>query len=295
MKKIRTTLCFMLFLILTRPLSAQDIPAPFAPLSARGRLIQNVGNTLIELEFERPSVRGREIFGGLVPWDKVWRTGAGPCTKISFSDAISFGGHEVPAGSYSLFTIPNPKEWTVILNSDTSLYGSYDYDPDKDVARLQVLPVYTQRHYEALTFELDILPNDARLYISWANTQVSFEIGTYTDERIEAFIEGQLLTHKESNADLYPWGAEYLYLKRKDLIDALDLAETGIEKDDSNEWARSLKILIYEALGQYAEALTAIEEYREFVNRYYASNKEDQTSTYRFLDAEESRIRALMD
>ena len=108
---------------------AQDSAYPYPSLSPKGKISQIVGNTTIEIEYERPSVRKREIFGDLVPWGKLWRTGAGSCTKISFDKDVVVSGQNIEAGKYSIFTIPNPKEWIVILNRDTKLYGTYLHIP----------------------------------------------------------------------------------------------------------------------------------------------------------------------
>ena len=99
-----------------------------------------VGNTTLQIEYERPSARKRKVFGELVPWDQVWRTGAGNCTKIKTNQPIKIGGQQIEKGVYSLFTIPNPHEWVIILNKDTSLYGSYNYNSENDVARFVVIP-----------------------------------------------------------------------------------------------------------------------------------------------------------
>ncbi|RMG64300.1 MAG: DUF2911 domain-containing protein [Bacteroidetes bacterium] len=116
-----------LFPICLAPLGQQAQP-DFPSLSPSAYLSQQAGDTRIEIWYDRPAARGREIFGGLVPWGEVWRTGAGPCTKIRFDQAVKVGGQAVPAGTFALATIPYPDRWMVILHRDTSLYGAYGYD-----------------------------------------------------------------------------------------------------------------------------------------------------------------------
>lgn len=190
------------FLVLTSMLTcfsllAQNEEYPYPSLSPKGKIVQVVGNTTIEIEYERPSARKRRVFGNLVPWNKPWRTGAGHCTKIRFSKGVVVGGQSVEAGSYSLFTIPNPDQWVIMLNRDTTLYGSYDYDPEKDVARFVALPSKSNRFYETLNFDIEILPNDAKLFLSWTNIQLSFDVETTTDNEMQAFIQTELLTKKK--------------------------------------------------------------------------------------------------
>ncbi len=144
--------------------SAQNEVALFPAASPKGSLSQMVGNTKIEIEYERPLARKRKIFGDLLPWNQLWRTGAGPYTKIKIDKSVIIEGQKVPSGHYSLFTIPNPEAWIVIINSDTTLYGSYGYNQSKDVARFVVTPRLTERFYEALTVDIDLMQSNARLY-----------------------------------------------------------------------------------------------------------------------------------
>lgn len=232
----------------------------FPPLSGKGTISQIVGDTKIEVEYERPSARNRTIFGGLVPWNEVWRTGAGYCTKISFDQPVRVGNQAVPAGKYALFTIPNIDEWVVILNSDTTLYGSYDYDHTKDVARFVVKSSQSDRYFETLTIDIDLVPNNAVVYISWLNTQIQFIVQTDVDVRMMKYIKNDLLTGKEDDADQYGMGADYLLYQNTNYEDALTLANKMIEKEGNEGWARMIRLAIYERLHLYPAALNEIEE-----------------------------------
>ncbi len=213
---------------------------------------------LSSIEYERPSARKERFFGNLVPWDKVWRTGAGHCTKISFDKNVSVGGQSIVAGKYSLFTIPNEKEWIVIINRDTTLYGSYNYDSQKDVARFVSIPDKTNRFYETLNFDIEIIPNNAKIFISWAHTQLSFDIETTTDNDLNDFITNELFTRNNKESNIYAGASEYLFYKGDSLENALKLADIAIEIDTNNGWARSLKVRIYERLKLYDNVIDEV-------------------------------------
>src|SRR5262245_32131965 len=116
---------------------AQDPKVQFPAASPSASFTESIGLTGVTVEYARPGIKGRKIFGGLVPYGEVWRTGANSTTKISFTTDVNFGGTAVAPGSYGLFTIPGEKEWTVILNSGLA-WGAYSYDPKSDVARVKV-------------------------------------------------------------------------------------------------------------------------------------------------------------
>jgi len=246
---------FFLCLFFAFTAYAQNEVHSFPALSAFGKLSQQVGNTQIEIEYERPSARGRVIYGGLVPWGEVWRTGASYCTKISFSRPVTIGGQDVPAGKYSLFTIPSPKDCILILNTDTTLYGSYDYDANLDVARFSVKRHKPDRFYESLTIDLDVIPNNAKMYISWTDYQIHFPIETSTDPETMAFIKTQLLSGKSADSDLYANASDYFLFHNKNLYQGVELAQKAIELNSENGFARRVKVELYEKLLRFDLAL----------------------------------------
>ena len=261
-KNLKVAVALILFIIETSLIFGQT---EYPPLSGKGRIIQEVGNTQVEIEYERPSARDRTIFGALVPYNSVWRTGAGYCTKISFNKPVIIGGQPVNAGTYAVFTIPNPNEWVLILNSDTALYGSSNYDSKNDVARFVVKPHKTQRYYETLTFDIDLIPNNARVYISWENTEISFDLLTNTDELLMNYINEFLLTKKETAGNRYANAAEQLYFLNFRLNTALKLCEIALEKHkDEDHYTKGyvyrVKMEIYEKLHLYQEAIEVINQ-----------------------------------
>ena len=258
-KMTRTTVTILLTALMLY-VKAQDAEYPFPSLSPKGTISQMVGNTMIGIEYERPSVRKRQIFGGLVPWNEIWRTGAAHCTKISFDKSVEVGGQRIEAGIYALFTIPGEKEWVIILNTDTSLSGISNYDAGRDVARFVEIPDESSRFYETLNFDIEILPNDAMIFLSWANVQISFSVETNSDREIQNLIDTELFTRKSSEAVMYAGAAEYYFYKGINLLEALDLADYAISLDSSGWWS-NLKIQIFEKLKMYEEALKEIDEY----------------------------------
>ncbi len=152
------------------------------PISFRSTVAQEVGKTSVSIEYSRPNAKGREIFGALVPFGEVWRTGANQCTSIAFDTPLTIGGTELPAGHYSLFTIPEADSWTIVINSVPDQFGAFSYDESKDVLRFSATPRQFSAPIE--TFEIvftDVADNKANIELRWSNTAVSFPISV-TDE-----------------------------------------------------------------------------------------------------------------
>ena len=124
---------------------------PSPPAVAEGK----IGETNVMIDYSQPAVKGRAIWGDLVPYGSVWRTGANEATTIEFSQAAKVNGKEIPAGKYSLFTIPGEKEWTFIFNSVDKQWGAYEYDESKDVLRVTATPEETETASERMTFAVN--------------------------------------------------------------------------------------------------------------------------------------------
>jgi hypothetical protein len=150
------------------------IPSTMAQLSKRVSLPDTVRSKYIEIAYSRPSQNKRQIFGGLVPFGKVWRTGANEATVITFKKACQFNGEEISEGSYTLFTIPEKESWTVILNSQLKQWGAFAYEihKAKNVLTTSVPTRKTDGEIEKFTFSLP----DANIQIAWDDTYVSIPI-----------------------------------------------------------------------------------------------------------------------
>ncbi len=145
--------------------------------SQRASVEQRVGLTDIKITYHRPLVKGREIYGKLVPYGEVWRTGANNATVISFTDNVKISGQTLPAGTYSLHTIPTANEWTIIFNKVADQWGSYEYDAKQDALRVSAKPVQMTTPKEVLTFDFaDVKDTSATVEMAWGNLRVPFTV-----------------------------------------------------------------------------------------------------------------------
>lgn len=133
-----------------------------------------IGAATVTVNYGSPSVRGRSIFGDLIPYGNVWRTGANEATTITFSEDVAVEGKPLAAGTYALFTIPGEKAWTVIFNKEAEQWGAYDYDESMDALRVEVTPVALKETVEALEFKV----SDEAVTLHWADTAVPFKVST---------------------------------------------------------------------------------------------------------------------
>ena len=158
--------------------------------SPKQKVEQQFSMTKISVEYGRPGVKGRKVFGELVPFGKVWRAGANSATKVTFEQNVEFGGKEVKAGSYALFVIPMEKEWKVMLNKDANQWGAYTYDEKLNVAEFTVLVQKMADKQE--WFEIAVNPVDihsAEMLIKWDMTKVAIPIKEWKPEMVAKIIE----------------------------------------------------------------------------------------------------------
>ncbi|MCE7994923.1 MAG: DUF2911 domain-containing protein [Roseivirga sp.] len=145
--------------------------------SPASQAMTNIGQTHVHIEYHAPSVRGRQIFGGLVAYNEVWVTGAHSATSINFPNDVSLNGNKVPKGKYALFTIPGESEWTVIINENYEQHLADDYDEKLDVARLKVRPEKLAETQEQLLYKVEeTATGKGIISISWADVKISFEV-----------------------------------------------------------------------------------------------------------------------
>jgi tetratricopeptide (TPR) repeat protein len=165
-----------------------------------------------------------------VPYGEVWRTGANSSTRIKFGEEVKFGGQVVPAGTYALFTIPDPKEWTIILNKDTSQWGAYDYRPELDLLRVKAKPRISNTAMESFSIGLENLePAAAELTLRWDKMRVSVPIVADADARIMAQIQEAMKTDKKP----YFAAAQYYYSTDKDINQAIAWLDESIKQQPS--------------------------------------------------------------
>ena len=167
-------LCSLLFFCIITDSHAQEAvkprPSPLAIAAIRYK------DAYIKITYSQPLKRGREVFGKVVPFDQVWRTGANEATEITTTKNIQINGTLLKAGTYSLFTIPQKDKWTVIINSEQGLWGSYNYNQKLDVMRFDVPITITDTIYESFTIQLDHRNDVADLLLYWDRTKVTIPI-----------------------------------------------------------------------------------------------------------------------
>lgn len=259
---LRTSLLLATGLGFAASLAAQSAPAvKFPQASPPASLKQQVGVTDIEITYSRPSMKGRQIFGGLVPYGEIWRTGANSAPKITFNHAVRFAGTEVPAGTYELFTIPGQSEWTIIIHQDKSQWGTYSYDAANDVARVTVTPHTTPRPTEtfAITFN-DLTNNSASLNFYWENVRVSVPLTVDTVGTVVPQIEAALAAQTAPNAMLLFSSAMFYLENGLDLNKALEWMNAAITARPGQMWMIYRKGLILAKMGDKAGAKAAAEE-----------------------------------
>jgi hypothetical protein len=226
-------------------------------------LKQQVGFTDLEIKYSRPSARGRVVFGELVPFNEIWRTGAHDATTIAFSDSVKVNGINIPADSFSLFSIPEKTEWTIILNKVAEMHGTSDYSADQDQVRFKVKTEKTTRFYETFAIELNDFTSDgAFIYLLWENTQVKFPIQTYADQKVMAEITERINVKKEEKAGLYYQSSLYYFNNQKDINQAYEWIKVANGKAQEASYLQ-LQAKIEAALGQKETALATLSKSTE--------------------------------
>jgi hypothetical protein len=231
----------------------QQIQMPQASPSAK--IIQKVGLTDVTVDYSRPSTKGRKIFGELVPYCEVWRTGANAATVFSFSTDVTIGGQSVPAGSYALYSIPGKNDWTIILSKNTKLWGAIGYNPAEDQLRFSVEPSKTSKKYE--TFEIafnNFTDNSAVVSMKWEYARVDFKIETDVDPIVMADIQKLVIDTQTTDPGLLFQAASYYFSNSKDLNQAYQWVKTSTDKDPKY-WTVHLRARIEVALGMKTDAL----------------------------------------
>ncbi len=172
-RRTMTVLCTVLFVCAVQAHAQNDKAAMPSPPATATTTFDNV---TVTVKYHQPAKKGREIFGKLVPYGEVWRTGANNPTKISFSADVVIGGKALKAGDYALFTIPNKDKWIVIINSDFNQWGAYSYKQEKDLLRTEVTPTTTKESAERFTIGFEKADKGTMLTMAWDMTKVSVAI-----------------------------------------------------------------------------------------------------------------------
>jgi Protein of unknown function (DUF2911) len=257
---LRSSVVAVAALLLTPAVQAQEQPAiTFPAPSPAATVKQRVGVTDIEIIYSRPGAKGRQIFGGLVPLGELWRTGANAATKISFSTDVKLGGQAVPAGTYALFTIPDAKEWTIILSKDAEQSGASEYDQAQDLLRVKVPVVALPAPLESFTIGVDeITASSAQLTLAWEKTAVrvpiTIDVVGQLAPKIKAAMAGE-------GKKPYYQAAMFYYENDIDLAQATQWMEAAIkEQPEPPVWMVYRHGLILKKAGDKAGALAAAQK-----------------------------------
>jgi hypothetical protein len=279
MKKI----FMLLVIILTASLSySQRLQTP--TLSPYSKISQQVGLTEIGLEYSRPSAKGRDVFGALVPYDKIWRTGANASTKIILAEAAKIGGNSIEAGTYALYTIPGKEKWTIIIHANTkmrSLAGDV-YKQENDVFRFEVEPQKVDNYIETFTLQFGTLgTNSLNLQLLWEHTLVNIPFTVEVDEKIAAQMAEFLKTPEAIPHRTYFEAAQYYLHNNRNLNEALSWINTALEKSPENSRYGLLKAKIQAKSGDAAAAMETINHAHGWAVKANNANYTEQTDLFR--------------
>ncbi len=254
----QTYLCLIALLMtgLTLKTNAQAPRIPEA--SSTQTIIQDFGLGKITITYSRPNVKGRLIFGGINPWGQVWRTGANSATVINFTENVIVEGNSVPAGSYSLFTIPDKDEWTVILNKKVKQWGAYSYKQEEDFLRFKVKPENLDEKRETFTIQFtNETTSSSELRLVWDHTGIAIHLKTDDDAQITANID-QLM--KGDRKPYYFNAIQYYYENNKDMKVALGWALEAEKDDPKAPWFRLWEARVHLKMGDKTAAIAAAKE-----------------------------------
>ncbi len=197
--------------------------------SSTTKIEQAVGIKTMQLSYQRPNVNNRVVFGELVPYDQVWRTGANNIPAITFEETVTIAGKAVPAGTYGIFTIPTKGDWTIILSKNVNQWGSYQYKPEEDFLRFTAKAAKTANKVETFTMAFEnVTPKGTDLSLAWENVKVTFHIAVDQSKEIIAAIEEGMKGDKKP----YLQAAQYYFNNNLDLNKAIEWA-TEADKDNS--------------------------------------------------------------
>ncbi len=256
-----------MFCLAFQPVFGQiTTPAP----SPSCKIEQKIGLGSISIEYSRPSKKNRIVFGDLVQYDKMWRTGANAATKLSFSDDVTVEGVNVPKGTYALFTIPGEIEWRIILYADANVSGVPDnYDPKKEVVNVGVVSDLIPYTVESFLIDINDLRNEsATINLIWETTMVPIKIGFSSDAKVISSID-KVLAGPTSND--YFQAARYYYDTNRDMYMALGWIQKANQMD-AQFWKLRVESLILAKLGRKTDAIAVAERSKAMA---IAANNDD--------------------
>jgi uncharacterized protein YdeI (BOF family) len=239
----------LLLALISTGVVAQGIKTP-AP-SPTQTIKQDFALSSIEITYSRPAAKGRKIFGDLVPFGKIWRTGANAATKVTFGEDVKVGGMPVKAGSYAIYSVPTAGEWEIIINKGANNSGLTGYKTEDDVARFKVQSMQLPMMIENFTIMLgNLTASSADIQILWENTAVQIPVVADIDSKIMA----QINTAMTVDSRPYYQAASYYFDNGKDINKALEWANKAVEAQPTAYWVMHLKAKVQAKAGDKAGA-----------------------------------------
>ena len=252
--------------------SSLKLPA----LSPTAKISQDFSISSIEINYSRPSMRGRKIFGDLVPYGKVWRTGANSATKIKLGEDMEIAGQKIKAGEYALYTIPDKNSWRIILNTGIGNWGTDGYSKENDVARFTVKPGKLDEDVQTFTINItDITFSACKIELVWERTKVVLPVVANNSETVESNID-KAINHPPTVP--YFQAANYYYETNQKTELASSYVNKALEQDPKAFYVWYLKARIEKRLGHNDEAIAAAKKSMEmakgsaFENDYINNN-----------------------
>jgi len=238
-----------------RLFAAEEKRMEFPSVSQHSVVKQRVGLTDVEVDYSRPNKNDREIYGGLVPYGKLWRTGANAPTKIKFSGAVKLNDKEIPAGEYALFTIPTADEWTIIISKDAKVENAAAYKQANDAGRVMAKPVTLQDAVETFTIGVtDVKGTSATLFLDWDKTRVPVKLTTDDIAKVARQLESAASGKTTLDPrDAYQ-AASFYYDINSDMTQALKWVDQGLEKNPKAYFMHMRRAQIEARLGNKKEA-----------------------------------------
>ena len=233
--------------------------------SQHAKVTQRIGVTDITINYHRPLVNDRKIWGALVPYGQVWRAGANENTTITFSDPVTIEGKQLDKGTYGLHMIPNADEWTIIFSKNSTSWGSFTYNQSEDALRVNVKPQPAEMH-NALTYDFDqVKPDSTVVELEWEKVAVPFKVSVDVHDLVEASLKKQLRSLAQYTWISWDEAATYFLTEKVDLDDALIYANKSIDNEDrfDNELTKS-KVLV--ALNRKDDAMAAQKKALDLAN-----------------------------
>ena len=265
--------------------AAEEKRIEFPAASQHSIVKQRVGLTDIEIDYSRPNKNNREIFGGLVPYGKLWRTGANAVTKIKFSKAVTLGGSEIPAGEYALFTIPTADEWTIIISKDAKVQSAADYKQENDAARITAKPEVISDTIETFTIGVgDVKGASATLNFLWDKTRVPVKLTTDDVEQVSKQLDAVVTTGTTLDPRTAYQAAAFYYDNDKNMNQAAKWIDQALEKNPNAYFMHYKKAQIQAKLGNKKEAVASAQKAIDLLKKDKAPDESAIRNAQQIID-----------